>query len=642
VADPLTAFFAWAGTTVGGTSGAFMIMYATELAYATIVVASVSAGRTMKRRAEAKARQAFNDSLQDRSIVVTSGSEPSAFVYGRAKVGGVLVHAQSTGDLGQYLHLVIAHVRHECDAIEAIYFNDEELPPENPSTGFVESGTFAKVVTKDKVDFVTTNGSGVATLTRTASKVDGVGIPVSSPENDTPFTPTYTFVAPSNQVTGLPPNTQVVVSYEYEQVTPLVRIIKHLGEAGQVADATLISESGGEWTSNDVGVNVTYTYIRIEYNHDIFGSIGIPKISARLRGFKVYDPRTTQTVWSRNAALCTAHYVLNTPFGLRCDASELVYSEITPQANICDEEIPVYNVATCDVTNGSPTVKINNTSWHRKVRPGMIFIGPNSVRYEIKDVVNTNNTSSGWRITLVSNYGGTTALAASYSIVQRRYECNGTLGSDVSSWENLNALLDTMAGDAVYVQGRWVITAGAYPSIAMQIDETMLADDSIRIIPHRGFREVFNGVRGQYFNRFEQYVQVDYPPVTSTTYQNEDGGERILANVNYGLVDNFVQAQRLSKIELLRSRQDLTIELTTNLRAYDLRPGSVVELSLAAFGFVLKPFQVLSREYGFAGRAKYILQETAPEIYQWDFNEAKEDDPAPNTTLPRPGELLRL
>ena len=59
--------------------------------------------------------------------VNTLGSaQPTAVVYGKVKVGGVIFYQETTND-NKYLHTLIALAGHEVQQIEKVYLNDEEL-----------------------------------------------------------------------------------------------------------------------------------------------------------------------------------------------------------------------------------------------------------------------------------------------------------------------------------------------------------------------------------------------------------------------------------------------------------------------------------------------------------------------------------
>jgi len=74
--------------------------------------------------------------------------------------------------------------------------------------------------------------------------------------------------------------------------------------------------------------HTAYIYVRLEYDREIFPSL--PVITVLFRGLKVYDPRTSTTVWSQNPALCTYNYVLNDRYGVG------ILSDFWSESNICD------------------------------------------------------------------------------------------------------------------------------------------------------------------------------------------------------------------------------------------------------------------------------------------------------------------
>jgi hypothetical protein len=77
---------------------------------------------------------------------------------------------------------------------------------------------------------------------------------------------------------------------------------------------------------------------KLVYNQDVFPQ-GIPNITVKLRGKKVYDPRTTTTAYSNNAALCIRDYLLDTRFGLGASSSEIDEQSFEDAADICDEDV---------------------------------------------------------------------------------------------------------------------------------------------------------------------------------------------------------------------------------------------------------------------------------------------------------------
>ena len=323
-------------------TGTYVYGAAAYMGYAYVVVAAsaIAYSGYASRKAEARARAAANASAKDREVMIRSAIAPRRIVYGRDRISGPIVYMESTGDKSQYLHMVVALAAHECDAIETVYFNEVALP-EPDGDGWITSGEYTKGgSTQAETHTGTTNGSGQLTLPRNAESITAAYTEIGVGESATQTHHTgYSHTAGSNTITGLPADTSVTIGYTYTQAaTPLVRVRKYLGTDDQTACADLVAESDGKWTSDHRGRGICYLYVRLEYDQDVFGSTGVPNISAVVRGKKVYDPRTTTTAWSNNAALCVADY-LRSDEGMRADSAEVPDSEIIAAANICDEEI---------------------------------------------------------------------------------------------------------------------------------------------------------------------------------------------------------------------------------------------------------------------------------------------------------------
>lgn len=119
---------------------------------------------------------------------------------------------------------------------------------------------------------------------------------------------------------------------------PLFRIKYHRGGPTQVADADLVSEIA-EWTTDHKLLETAYIYVRFEFDQDVYTKI--PNIRAKVKGKKIYDPRTGTTAWSDNWALCVRDY-MSSKDGFEALADELPDSAWSAAANLSDElvEIP--------------------------------------------------------------------------------------------------------------------------------------------------------------------------------------------------------------------------------------------------------------------------------------------------------------
>lgn len=113
-----------------------------------------------------------------------------------------------------------------------------------------------------------------------------------------------------------------------------IRINTHTGADNQTADSDLVSETSV--TSDFKGEGIAYIYVRMEYDQDVFAE-GVPLFTAKVQGKKVYDPRTSTTGYSANAALCIRDYLVSA-YGLD-NSGDTNDTSFQAAANTCDESV---------------------------------------------------------------------------------------------------------------------------------------------------------------------------------------------------------------------------------------------------------------------------------------------------------------
>jgi len=151
------------------------------------------------------------------------------------------------------------------------------------------------------------------------------------------------------------------------QYANLIRINKHLGSPSQSADGYLINESNGKWTDQHRLSGIAYMYARLEFDADAFPN-GLPNISAIVQGKKLFDPRTSTTVYSTNPALAIRDYLTDNIYGFGSSSSEIDDTSFTTAANICDENVTLsgggtekkYTINGTFESNGSPKQILEN------------------------------------------------------------------------------------------------------------------------------------------------------------------------------------------------------------------------------------------------------------------------------------------
>tara|TARA_Y100000114_G_scaffold53822_1_gene49140 strand:- start:1376 stop:4249 length:2874 start_codon:yes stop_codon:yes gene_type:complete len=117
-----------------------------------------------------------------------------------------------------------------------------------------------------------------------------------------------------------------------------------LGTTDQAALPDMVSDIP-EWTNEHRLQGIAYLYIRLEFDADAFPN-GIPNISALIKGKKLYDPRTTNTSYSENAALAIRDYLTNGSYGFSAVAAEIDDTAFQTAANICDENVTLVGGST--------------------------------------------------------------------------------------------------------------------------------------------------------------------------------------------------------------------------------------------------------------------------------------------------------
>jgi hypothetical protein len=300
------------------------------------------------KRAAAKARDDFLNSLQDRTVTKIATDAPHRYVYGKSKVGSDVVAVLPSGANEEYKHLICVHAAHESESIEEVYINNKPLGPLDDD-GFVTSGDY--FVSKTTENITETFATSPFTLTHTPSsavkviaysRVSRNGVLIQNQSNEV----TYTRVGNTFTVTGaLPPPPyfgsiiQLIeyrITYQYQSNNSQVRVKKHLGTPDDPSDASLLAECGDKWKATSVLRGFTYTVIRLDLRQAEFQG-GLPDISVLMKGKKLYDPRTGVTAWSQNPALCIYDYLTSPMCGI--DPEDIPLDHMITAANACDEQI---------------------------------------------------------------------------------------------------------------------------------------------------------------------------------------------------------------------------------------------------------------------------------------------------------------
>jgi hypothetical protein len=205
-------------------------------------------------------------------------------IYGKTKVGGVVVFDDATGTNNEYLSRIIAFAGHEVEDFEEIFLDNYKV---------TSLGTDGNVATVQEVD-------------EKGDLISGTS---------------------STRFSGL------------------VKIRKIDGGHTSSLDGQSLSNFSSKWTSNHILRGIAH--LAIVFKADLPTSSddvsaypnGLPVVTALVKGKKVYDPRTSTTAWSDNPALIIRDFLTNTSYGLSEDEVNIDDDRIETAADICDETV---------------------------------------------------------------------------------------------------------------------------------------------------------------------------------------------------------------------------------------------------------------------------------------------------------------
>jgi len=485
---------------------------------------------------------------------------PADFVYGEVRKGGVITYYESTGEKNKYLHQIIVLAGHEVEEIGDIYVNDEVVTWDE-STGFVTSEKWAS--------------------TEEVRVQDGF-----YPSND-------------DRLAGQPKYVTQEVAKNH------IRIRKFHGDQTQ-APADLLAESELEGddalTSNFVGNGIAYLYVRYEYDREVFAS-GLPLITTKIKGKKVYDPRDQTTAYSNNAALCVRDF-LTSGYGLNDDAIDDVSFAAAAQES--DELVTLANDEGTEkrytingiIKSSSPIGSVlGNMS---TACAGTLFWG--SGYWKLKVGVYSAPVKS---LTL-DDLRGPINLSTRTSMRDSFNAVGGTFNNAVDGFITADypkIIAETLAGSFVVGQPYTITEVGTTDFTAIGASSNSL---------------------GVTFNA----TGAGNGTGKASAFLGEDGGDELLLDLSLPFTTSAAAAQRIAKLTLFRGREQMSLSADFGLNAFDVEVGDIVSFTNDRYGFNDKEFEVLG--WAFASdqdagdlRVTLTLQETSATAFSWIAEESE-------------------
>ena len=369
------------------------------------------------------------------------------------------------------------------------------------------------------------------------------------------------------------------------------------------ADSTIVGATN--LGNSDKFTSCAYVLVQMVFDSEKFSSL--PNLSFIVKGKKVYDPRNPSAApaFSTNPALCIRDYLTDTQYGLKAKDSEILDTTaiggFAGAANTCDTPTSLQTATVSIAQTNSTTIPITSSGL-TLIKAGDTVTGSGITGTVTVTQRRGNNVFLDTAVTV--------AQGVTLSFGQPAYTANGLADFSTNGKAVLEGLLSSCAGKFSYVNGRFLMFAGASVTPEMTIeDDNVLSPISINTKSGQG--ESYNQVKSVFVDSNQNFTATDTPLYSDSTFLANDtpSGE---SNVNYKktmelqhpFTDNATTAQRLNRISLNYSRQDMTCSVTTDLGYLQLQPFDVVRVTNSRLGFTNKQFEVINQKITIVGDQK--------------------------------------
>lgn len=569
------------GAAIGGVTGAFLIMESAAVASGIILGGLLAFGAAQAKRAKDAARAAYNAAQVDRMANVVATVALCELVLGRVRKGGVVWFRDSAGAKKEIFGMAMALAAHEIDAIEQVYCND--VPVELDDDGWVRTEPWGRLrrvsvpVLRDVQDGFSGSGVADASGQYTIADADLIADSVTCYMEVTDGAGQSSLQIVAHGVAGVVVTTEpfALVIWERRIYTKSLRIWWNLGTDDQDADTWLRATFPDSFTADHRARGVANLFVEARYDETAFTG-GLPRITVRMRGAKVLDPRTDATAWSENPALLMRHVYQHAWFG-RSTVTEDEDARLIAAANACDDE---YAYTVDGVEQAAVAL---------------------------------------YRGALVVQFG-TPAGAVLDDLAQ-------AMGG---SWCHARGELFVRAG--AYTASVLTLTADDLAVVATSADGS--ADRrAISITAHRERAQQVNTANVRLWDSAADYRETALAPLSPAALVARDGSvlaqELVMPAIAYA-----PQALHVAGIILRDSRDPLTVTASFKLRAIQAEVFDTVTLQLPMYG-IDGEFTVQSSERPGDGTVVLALKEVAEEHFQPDADFTP-GGYADNTTLPQP------
>jgi hypothetical protein len=377
-----------------------------------------------------------------------------------------------------------------------------------------------------------------------------------------------------------------------------VRIYHNLGPV----PGTYFSDLGGRdsnWDSSCTLDGLTASYIRCEFDQNIFPN-GQPQIVATIHGKNdIWDPRDNTPKYTNNAALVINDFLCNPDYGLGLDYNnEIDHDQLIAAANLCDEQV-------------------------------VLAAGGTESRYTINGVCSTSDSPGDILQAMLDSCGGRIVITGGkWQIFPGAW-----WGSDLSFDES----------DIVADSVKWTPNAKTRDKCNAVRASFISPNYPYSIVGYDQDHRDDNIFQGEWQpTNAPEYAQDAAHGYVSDANLAADGNIKLYDSLTLRFVTSVGQAQRVMKMYLLRKRYAGTSTITMGLSAYQATAQDVIQMTFAPLGWNNKYFEVVSSRFIPGGQSndsgdeqqnngqklqvELTLQETDPSVYAWSTAEERTID----------------
>ena len=582
-----------------------------------------------------KPKANLGQQLQARNEMVKQPIIPRDTVYGLTKKSGGILFMESTNN-NQDLHIIVEVASHEIQAIDKVYFGEDELT-------LASAGTDTNGLTQYKVTAPSkyASESKFTTKTRTliVSEYTQVTYNVALPFGGSQLENGYGVAKGITSVTLLSDSVFTVTTADTININGESYGVSSGGTASgsalrftlavtlseglkTVVQATAISENNATIASGQLRItpyrdnpNTPFPYLAGTTTTSTYAIIATQTFSdtssltVRVKQHLGSDTQQADAdLVSEVSQWTTAHMLSGIAY---------LYVKLKYDADAFPQGIPNISAE----IRGKKLYDFRDASTAYSANPALVLYDYlTDTKFGLGVATDNIDTTS---FTTVANIcdeditldgGGT----------ENRYEAHGIIYSNVDPMTAIDEIIGSMLGILSYSNGKFNLAGGKYIAPTITLTENDFRG-GISIQTKQSRRNLFNTVKGIFTSPSSNWQPADYPMVTSTTFVAEDNDETIFGEIDLPFTTSSSMAQRIAKVVLYKNRQQMVIQAPMKLSAFKLQVGDTVSLTNTRLGWSSKIFQVADWTFTTSPDnvgIDLVLQETSSSVWDWSAEES--------------------